>query len=262
MSRKNNYTGHELVSEYVDGFIERLARFWPEPREQLHAGGWQATQELFELLEIEGGGKVLDICCGEGATAAFLAGQMPVSVTGVDLLHSALVQANARIQSFENTGTCRFSQANIFALPFADETFDVIYGQDPDGLAHWGRVEAFREIERVLKPGGRFGFQHWIPGPDLPEEMARAFDEVTTRGGFASHREVNADAYLAAMKQAGFGEIKVIDKSAMYSRHMAEIKKLYQAHGESVDAWTATWLEMAQKHPFGVMVVARKPGKV
>ncbi|MFX1575343.1 MAG: hypothetical protein ACFFB0_21615 [Promethearchaeota archaeon] len=35
-----------------ESVIERLAEFWPEPREQLHFGDWDSTYQLIERLNL------------------------------------------------------------------------------------------------------------------------------------------------------------------------------------------------------------------
>ena len=36
-----------------ENYIDRLVEFWPEPREQLHFGGWAATHELVDKLNLD-----------------------------------------------------------------------------------------------------------------------------------------------------------------------------------------------------------------
>jgi ubiquinone/menaquinone biosynthesis C-methylase UbiE len=251
--------GREHRDEFQPGFHDRLARNWPEPRDQLHAGGWAATRWLVGALGIEPGDAVLDVCCGEGGTAVWLARSLGVRVIGVDLLSAAVTAARARARREQMQERCAFVCANIFSLPFRDASFDIVLGQDPDGFAHARRAVAFQQCARVLRPGGRFGMQHWIPGIGAPRAVIEPFDQANIAVGYPSHGEVHADAYLHAMRVAAFEEIRAVDQSALYRRHMAAISDRAGQRGEPIDPWTAAWRELSRQHPFGVALFGRRP---
>jgi arsenite methyltransferase len=244
--------------EYRSGFHDRLAEHWPEPRDQLHAGGWPATRQLIGELEISSKDSVLDICCGEGASACWIARTIGAKVSGIDLIADAIAVAQNLSHSQQVEQLCNFVCGTIYQLPFANESFDVILGQDPDGLAHKQRVIAFRECYRVLRPFGRFAIQHWIPGPGAPSALQRQFDISNADSGFPSHEAVHADAYIEALRAAGFSDVRLVDVSHRYRRHMLNLAEKVRAHGKVPDTWTQTWLELSQQHPFGVLLFARK----
>lgn len=248
--------GHQY--EFQPGFHDRLARNWPEPREQLHAGGWSATRRLVKELGTGSGDSVLDVCCGEGGSAVWIARTFGISVTGIDIVLPAIKVAHERAQHEGVEALCTFVCGNVFSLPFSDGSFDVVYGQDSDGFAHAQRIVAFKECFRVLRPGGRFGIQHWIPGVNAPRALVERFDQANVEAGYASHANVCADAYMQAIRAALFQDMRVVDESIMYRKHMMRIRELAREHNEEVDSWTATWLELAEQHPFGVKLFGRK----
>jgi len=100
------------------------------------------------------GGRALDIGCGEGRHCAAFA-QAGFQTVGVDLEPKALARARA-----ERDGTAagpRFLQANVFALPFSADTFDVVV--DYGCLHHVRRTDTRQYLEQVvplLKPGGYY----------------------------------------------------------------------------------------------------------
>ena len=97
-ARAEGFAGRSCFDDYQDGFHDRLAASWPEKREQLHAGAERITDKMVAELEalahdgeapqpFASGTRVLDVCCGEGATAIALAKRFPlVEFVGIDIV--------------------------------------------------------------------------------------------------------------------------------------------------------------------------------
>lgn len=105
------------------------------------------------------GGTVLDIGCGTGRTTTALDG-LGFEVVGLDITEAYVEYATAAFPDIA------FSVGDATALPFDDETFEHVLfsfnGIDvlsPEGM----RLQAFREIRRVLEPGGTFAFNSHNP---------------------------------------------------------------------------------------------------
>ncbi|RAM49968.1 MAG: methyltransferase type 11 [Hapalosiphonaceae cyanobacterium JJU2] len=101
---------------------------------------------------------VLDIGCGTGEFERLLLTENPQQViTGVDISEEMLLVAKQKCRTYPNVA---FQTASVSALPFADNSFDVVvsasafhYFDDPDA--------ALREIKRVLKPEGKVVILDW-----------------------------------------------------------------------------------------------------
>lgn len=93
------------------------------------------------------------IGCGPGTITLDLASRVPQGrVTGVDYAASAIERARANAAD-KKIGNVSFEVGDIFALPFADDTFDLTHAHQV--LQHIvDPVKALREIRRVTKPGG------------------------------------------------------------------------------------------------------------
>lgn len=100
------------------------------------------------------GGRMLDIGCGEGRhTAAFV--QAGFRAVGVDFQAGALTRARQAVASSRRRP--HFLQADVFALPFAPKSFDVVI--DYGCLHHVRRADTGRYLNQVLpviKPGGYY----------------------------------------------------------------------------------------------------------
>ena len=118
---------------------------------------FEKLHHLLRLVAFDGyrGRSVLEVGCGAGVDLARFA-KGGAEVTGVDLAASAIDLARANFDQQGLSG--RFEVADGERLPFADNTFDLVYGHgvvqytaDPRRLV--------AECHRVLKPGGEAIFQ-------------------------------------------------------------------------------------------------------
>jgi len=134
------------MTEYVHGYSEREALRLSEQAETLE-------KLLHHDTIYPPGAKVLEAGCGIGAQTVILAKNNPeAEITSVDISPESLEKAgeNAARNGIKNV---RFLQANIFSLPFEDDSFDHIFVcfvlehlQNPE--------EALKSLKKVLKPGG------------------------------------------------------------------------------------------------------------
>jgi SAM-dependent methyltransferase len=101
---------------------------------------------------------VLEVACGTGVVTRALAAALPNSceIVATDLnqamvSHAELVGATRAVS---------WRQADVMALPYDDESFDVVVCQF--GVMFFpDREAAYREVRRVLRPGGTFLFNIW-----------------------------------------------------------------------------------------------------
>ena len=100
------------------------------------------------------GERVLDVGCGTGLFLKSLAADPArLALTGLDLSAHMLEQARRPDAHAREAPT--FVQGSVYAMPFADGAFDVIVNTISCHF-YLEQVRAFREIHRVLAPGGRF----------------------------------------------------------------------------------------------------------
>ena len=106
---------------------------------------------IVDLIGSLQGRRVLDVGCGDGTLAVRLA-SLGAAVTGMDTDPRML--AAARVRAASARADVTLVEADAIALPFADETFDIVvavtvlcFVHDPSRVLH--------EAARVLRPGGR-----------------------------------------------------------------------------------------------------------
>jgi arsenite methyltransferase len=143
----------------------------------------------FEQLverEVKKGANVLDVGCGSGVAGRAFFGPVfdRINYVGVDM-SSAIEQA---LGDYERLGlNVGLLQAELNTLPFADESFDVVFCP---GVLHYtiDMRQAIESLARVLKPGGRF--VSWIykrqkPVRQLTDDYIRSvISKMTPEEGF------------------------------------------------------------------------------
>jgi SAM-dependent methyltransferase len=123
--------------------------------DQFHTRGLAATAELAELIGITAEDSVLDVGAGVGGPARFLAATHGCRVTGVDLSEPFVEAARYLTERTGQSGKVTFEAASALDLPFGEGQFDVAMLQHV-AMNISDRARLYREIRRVLKPGGRF----------------------------------------------------------------------------------------------------------
>ena len=129
--------------------MRNLLQEQPKAYEQLHGRCRYCCD--FVVPEDLRGRTVLDIGCGFGWFERFAARQAPHRLTGIEPCESDLAAA----RSMADETRAEFLCAGAFQLPFADATVDTVCLWDVIEHVPRGREpELFREITRVLRPGG------------------------------------------------------------------------------------------------------------
>ncbi len=95
----------------------------------IHPGGLKATRKLEDSLEIGSSTKVLDIACGKGSTAFYLAEKYGCQVVGIDVSEELIQEANELCKKKGLNNQVKFQVGNAMDLPFDDNQFDVAISQ-------------------------------------------------------------------------------------------------------------------------------------
>jgi SAM-dependent methyltransferase len=134
------------------------------PIDQFHTRGLDATLAQAALAAPRADMQVLDVGCGIGGPARWLAAHYGCRVTGIDLTDEFVAVARLLTERCRLADRVEFRQGSALELPFADATFDLVWCQNVSmNIADKARL--YREIRRVLKPGARFTSIDLAAGP-------------------------------------------------------------------------------------------------
>ncbi len=202
--------------EYHDGMVAMLQLIWGEGF--MAPGGPEFVRETVAGLDLEGR-ILLDIGSGLGGGDLVLA-ELGAKVIGVDIDANLVERARRLIASRGQGGPIEFRLVEPGPLAFADASFDLVYSSgaftqiaDKRGM--------FREVRRVLKPGGWLAAYDWMKGPDPIGADMRYFFKME---GLTYAMET-PDAHARLFADLGFETISAGDDGGWYrDRAHAELK--------------------------------------
>ena len=182
-------------------------------------------RRTIELLSLPIGSRVLDVCCGAGASAlpaAQVVGQAG-KVMGIDLSEKLLELARTKATGLSNI---EFELGDMLALRFSNESFDAVvcvFGIFFVPDMHMG----VRELWRCVRPGGQLAVTTWGPNFFEPANSAfwRSIKEVRPdlHKSFNPWDRINNQASLKAiLKEGGVESPKIIAENRSHPIHSAE----------------------------------------
>jgi SAM-dependent methyltransferase len=161
------------------------------------------------LATIRPGETVLDLGSGAGFDAFLAAARVGLKgrVIGVDMTPEMIrkARANAKRGGYANV---QFRLGDIEALPVEDASIDLVISNCVLNLVP-DKQRAFREIARVLKPGGRAAIADIVLDRPLPKALKGSADAYTSCVSGAISRA----KYLRGLQQAGLTDARVVSEA-------------------------------------------------
>ena len=156
---------------------------------------------------LRAGETVLDLGSGAGFDAFLAAREVGESghVIGVDMTPEMLERARANAAQ-GGYHSVEFREGRIEALPVDDASVDVVISNCVINLVP-DKAAVYREVARVLRPGGRVIVSDIVLDASLPPFVAESVAALT---GCVAGAALRAD-YLATIAAAGLTEIEVVN---------------------------------------------------
>jgi SAM-dependent methyltransferase len=200
----SNDAGVKAVAEAFGYSAEELTSIPAEANMGLSCGNPTATAHL------RPGEVVVDLGSG-GGLDVFLAAKMvgpEGRAIGIDITPAMIERARANAEAGGYTNV-KFYQSTIDSIPLADGSVDCVISNCVINLAT-DKPAVFREIARVLKPGGRLAVSDIALKGELPEAISRSMAAYV--GCIAG--AIRVDDYRDGLLVAGFEHVEIVDSGS------------------------------------------------
>jgi SAM-dependent methyltransferase len=203
---------------------------------------------------LKAGETVLDLGSGAGFDAFLAVREVGPTgrVIGVDMTPEMLARARANAER-AGVGNVEFREGRIEALPVADQSVDVVISNCVINLTP-DKAAVYREVARVLRPGGRMVVSDIVLDAPLPPLIASSVAALT---GCVAGASLRAD-YLAAIAAAGLTDIEVVEDSGFGEMAVSMVPAglVAQAEAAGID------VRQVASTVRSIKVRARRPGGV
>jgi SAM-dependent methyltransferase len=207
-----HYTHGDLVGA-IRGGVEKLGKTIDTvtvddlaPVDEFHIGGRQASEHFLDQLDLAPEKHILDVGCGLGGPARFVASRYRCRLDGIDLTPEYIATGRVICEWVGLADRISLHQGSALSIPFADGTFDGAY------MLHVGmniedKARLCTEVGRVLRPGALFGIYDVMKTGD--GELTFPVPWATTA---ASSAVASPEQYRGAPQAAGFAVIAELNR--------------------------------------------------
>lgn len=221
---------NSIVELYESGVVDRALG------NAIHPGGLSLTKRMAQLLPVAENWRILDIACGKGTTVDFLSQEYGCHMIGIDLSLKLMSMAEDQAD---------FVLGNANSLPFVDAAFDAVILECSFSLL-LDKEGAAREIERVLKAGGRLAIADVFLRGQIPEGL-----QIDVAFAACIAGALKLEEYTRLFEEAGFKDLYIEDHSKELKKAAGQIMTAYgtmrsfieSTGGSSFDDWQRIFRE-------------------
>jgi len=168
-----------------------------------HPGGFPATKQNLDAVQVKPEEYVLDAGCGSGLTACYLAKTVGCKIMGIDINPQMIEKARQRAEKEGVSHLVEFNVSDVYELPFKDNQFDVVIAESI--AVFLDKVKVYQEFYRVLKPEGRVADLEMALLKEMPTIVRRQMEECFGLGT----NPLPFEEWLDALAQAGFQDVDI-----------------------------------------------------
>ena len=210
----------QKIIEHYDLLSPYYRSLWGD---HLHHGYWirgdeskekaqlQLIEHLAQLANIKPRAHILDIGCGFGASALFLAEKFNATVTGITISPAQI--KIARLAAAQRRLDATFLLMDAEAMNFPRQ-FDVLWSVE--SISHYqDRPKFFASAAKLLKPNGVFAFTDWFKRDGLTFNQTREFIAPIEKGMFVELQTTDDYARLLASSGLHVTHREVLNKNCV-----------------------------------------------
>jgi SAM-dependent methyltransferase len=164
---------------------------------------------------------IVDLGSGRGRDVLHAARQVGPSGQAIGIDHTQAMIDKAASATPPDLGNVRFICCDLAALALESASADVVVSNCAINHAP-DKTAVYREIHRILKPGGRFVVSDIIAVQTLPESVRNDPEAWAACYGGA----IPEDEYVAAIVAAGFGEVELLAQTKPYEKGGVMIRSM------------------------------------
>jgi len=192
------------TNQYSNNGILRYEQIFG--KDFVSVGGATTTAKFCEEMDLEEKQKVLDIGCGIGGSAFYMARHYGVDVYGIDLANNMIGLAAEKREGMTPgiRHRTQFHVADATVMDYPENFYDVVYSRDT--ILHIeDKLSLFKLFNKTLKPGGTLFITDYCMGEG---EHSQHFKDYVKQRGYVLK---TVKQYGDILKKAGFGEVEAND---------------------------------------------------
>ena len=172
----------------------------------VHPGGFTATNELLNRLNIDQNSHVIDIACGKGTSALHIAKRYGCKVTAIDISPELIEVARHLAGKRHIAKRVNFLVGDAMKLPFEDNSFDAAISQAMLVLVD-DKIQTIKEAKRVVKKGGKAGWLELSWKTEPTEEFLDYVSNVLC--SYCMRKAETYEGWKDVFRKAGVQEVEV-----------------------------------------------------
>jgi ubiquinone/menaquinone biosynthesis C-methylase UbiE len=177
------------------------------PVEEFHTGGRMATEHAVSSMDLRSDDSVLDVGCGIGGAARYIAHTVGCMVKGIDITPEYIDCAETLTRATGLNDRASFEVASALAIPCHNNTFDAALTMHV-AMNIPQRPALYREIARTLKPGATLCIFDIMKGSGDPLSFPVPWAQSDDASFLTTPEEM-----LALLTDAGFAIRDVTDRT-------------------------------------------------
>lgn len=183
------FSNQDIV-DYYDHTERHMRMFWKLDNSMgLHYGLWDkdtrnlseaivnTNRRLAEMGKIKKEHKVLDAGCGVGGSSIYIAKNIGAQCTGITLSARQVKSANNYAAQNLVSDMVQFEVNDYTNTGYADNSYDIVWALETMGTAR-DKSLFFKEMYRVLKPGGRLLIADWYKSYDYNVDEFKCMQDM------------------------------------------------------------------------------------